>query len=123
MGAPSPFMLWGTLVAPDPAGADVTSLKQVETTMEGTNDIFLPTGPSADDVQQMGIGDCWDLATIISIVAGNPDKIRQMVTPTGDGGANVTLWALDKDPNVGIPGEDLRRQRPGAHAQDLLAVG
>ena len=53
--------------------------------------LFIDPGPSPDDVQQGGIGDCWELATFIGIVNRDPGKIRSIMTPDGQGGASVTL--------------------------------
>ncbi len=54
--------------------------------------IFIDPGPTADDVQQGGIGDCWDMATFIGIVNRDPGKIRSMMTPDATGGASVTFY-------------------------------
>lgn len=59
--------------------------------MEADNSLFIEPGPKADDVQQGGIGDCWDMATFISIVNSDPNKIRSIMEPDGDGGATVTF--------------------------------
>lgn len=56
------------------------------------NSLWIDPGPKAQDVQQMGIGDCYALATIISVVNRDPGKIRGMMTGDGSGGATVTLY-------------------------------
>jgi hypothetical protein len=54
--------------------------------------LFIDPGPTSSDVQQGGIGDCWDMATFIGIVNRDPNKIRSIMAPDGSGGASVTLF-------------------------------
>ncbi len=54
--------------------------------------LFIDPGPKPADVQQGGIGDCWDMATFIGIVNRDPGKIRAMMQPDGSGGAAVTFY-------------------------------
>ena len=100
-----------TFLRPDPEGIEVQMAEYIET-VEASNEIFLSSGPMPDDVQQGGIGDCFDLATIIAIVASDPEKIRQRIKPTGDGGATATLWALDKDPTASVLEKAFRADVP-----------
>ena len=57
-----------------------------------TNGIYIGGGPTADDVQQAGIGDCAFQSLLMSIVARDPGKITSMMAPDGRGGATVTFW-------------------------------
>jgi hypothetical protein len=42
-------------------------------------------GPTYTDIRQGALGDCYFLASLASIADTNPDAIRQMITPLGDG--------------------------------------
>lgn len=63
---------------------------QVEQVM--TPSLFIHGQASPDDVQQGGIGDCYFMATLMSITQRDPGKIPSMMTPDGRGGATVTFW-------------------------------
>ncbi len=54
--------------------------------------IYINNQPTANDVQQMGIGDCYFLSSIMSIVQRDVGKITSMITADGNGGATVSLW-------------------------------
>jgi hypothetical protein len=102
------------------------------------NSLWVDPGPKAQDVQQMGIGDCYALATIVSVVNRDPGKITGMMTPDGSGGATVTLyrrdvpsgfWAIFQSPsyvaeNVAV-NQDLAFDRiaPGAAGRRPRMVG
>jgi hypothetical protein len=47
--------------------------------------LFASTGPSADDVDQGYVGDCWYLASLAATARTNPNAIRQTVVELGDG--------------------------------------
>jgi len=47
--------------------------------------LFSSSGPSADDVDQGYIGDCWFLASLAATARTNPNAIRQAVVELGDG--------------------------------------
>jgi Ca2+-binding RTX toxin-like protein len=51
----------------------------------GTNPLFPSNGPSADDIDQNAVGDCYFLAALSSIARTKPDVIRQTVADLGDG--------------------------------------
>lgn len=71
---------------------------QVEAVMSDA--LFINGQPSPNDVQQGGIGDCYFMATLMSISQRDPGKIRSMMTPDGNGGATVTFWRRTmSDPN------------------------
>ena len=92
-------------VSPAPDGyTSVTSFNgtvhgpQLEQVM--TDALFVGGAPSPNDVQQGGIGDCYFMATLMSISQRDPGKIRSMMTPDGNGGATVTFWRRQMtDPN------------------------
>ena len=65
------------------------------------NSLFIDDGPKADDLQQGGLGDCWDIATFIAIVNRDPGKIRSMMVPDAGAGATVTFYRMVKaDPGA-----------------------
>ena len=49
------------------------------------NPLFAAGGPSADDVRQGQIGDCYFLATLAGAADVSPDAVQSMVTDLGDG--------------------------------------
>ncbi|HEX4521230.1 MAG TPA: hypothetical protein VH063_16735 [Gaiellaceae bacterium] len=72
------------------ASVDTESDTMIEQAADSS--LFIDPGPAVLDVQQMGIGDCYALATIIAIVDRDPGKITAMMVPDGTGGAMVTLY-------------------------------
>jgi hypothetical protein len=92
-------------VSPAPTGfVTITGLNgtmaapQVEQVM--TDALYIAGQPSPNDVQQGGIGDCYFMATLMSISQRDPGKIKSMMTPDGQGGATVTFWRRTmSDPN------------------------
>ncbi len=61
-------------------------------TQEASTSLYINGTPTADDVQQAGIGDCAYQSLLMSIVARDPGKITSMIAPDGRGGATVTFW-------------------------------
>jgi hypothetical protein len=49
------------------------------------NPLFPGNGPSPDDIDQNGVGDCYFLAALSSVARAKPDVIRQTVADLGDG--------------------------------------
>ena len=49
------------------------------------NPLFPGSGPSRDDINQGGVGDCYFLAALASVASTKPDLIRQTVADLGDG--------------------------------------
>lgn len=57
----------------------------------GTRYLFSNTGPSRDDVDQNGLGDCWLQAALGATAQASPNSIRQTVVDLGDGTFAVRL--------------------------------
>jgi hypothetical protein len=57
--------------------------------------LFASTGPSADDISQGYVGDCWFLATLSAMATTNPQSIRQAVVELGDGTYAVQFARAD----------------------------
>ncbi|MBC7784320.1 MAG: hypothetical protein H7144_10820 [Burkholderiales bacterium] len=55
------------------------------------NPLFATGGPTADDVKQGQIGDCYFLATLAGAADVNPNTIRTMIADFGDGTYGVRL--------------------------------
>jgi hypothetical protein len=66
---------------PDP-GLDDASAKY---TNFSKNPLFSSTGPSADDIAQGYLGDCWYLSTLAAIARTHPAAIKQDIVELGDG--------------------------------------
>ena len=49
-------------------------------------------GPTYSDIRQGSVGDCYFLASLASMADTNPDSIRQMITPLGDGTYAVRFY-------------------------------
>ncbi len=76
--------------APGFAPVDTQSGTMAEQAADSS--LWNDSGPTALDVQQAGIGDCYALATIIEVVNRDPGKITALMVPDGTGGATVTLY-------------------------------
>jgi hypothetical protein len=51
--------------------------------------------PSASDVQQGQLGDCYVCAALAGLAASNPQTIRNLIKPAADGSADVTFYERD----------------------------
>ena len=49
-------------------------------------------GPTYSDIRQGAVGDCYYLSSLASLADTNPDSIRQMITPLGDGTYAVRFY-------------------------------
>ncbi len=83
--------------APGTAGfQDVTGLNGTVTQPlieeDAGKGLYIGGGPSPNDVQQGGIGDCYFESMLMSLAQRDPNKIKKMMQPDGKGGATVTLW-------------------------------
>jgi hypothetical protein len=47
--------------------------------------LFAAAGPTQDDIQQGGIGDCYFLSTLAALAKTDPELIRQSIVSLGDG--------------------------------------
>ncbi|HYE21235.1 MAG TPA: C2 family cysteine protease [Tepidisphaeraceae bacterium] len=65
--------------------ADPLVTKGVTYTNFSKNPLFGAAGPTADDIAQGYVGDCWYLASLSAIAKANPNAIRQSVVELGDG--------------------------------------
>ena len=85
--------------------------------------LFAPAGPTAQDVKQGGVGDCWFLATLASIAKADPQAIRQRVTDLGDGTFVVQFKSsTGADVHVRVDG-DLPSYSSGAPAYAGFGIG
>jgi hypothetical protein len=50
-----------------------------------TSPLFATSGPSENDIEQGGIGDCYFLSTLAAVAKTNPGLIRQSIVSLGDG--------------------------------------
>jgi hypothetical protein len=66
------------------------------------NSLWIDPGPKAQDVQQMGIGDCYALSTIIAVVNRDPGWVSRSMAGDGSGGASVTLYRRLIPPGLGF---------------------
>ena len=86
MGAPSRDLLGQPL--PNPATTEenlTTHATYAYCHQYDHNPLFAPGGPTADDIDQNGLGDCYFLAPLSAIARSTPDVIRQSIVDLGDG--------------------------------------
>jgi hypothetical protein len=57
-----------------------------------TNAPLFPRTPSTQDVEQGGLGDCYLIAALLSIVSDNPNNIKNMMVDNLDGTVTVHLY-------------------------------
>lgn len=87
----------GSAESPAPAGfSTITEIQGTvaapQVTQEANKSLYINGQPTANDVQQSGIGDCYFLAALMSVVSRDPGKITSMIAGDGNGGATVTFW-------------------------------
>ena len=86
-------------------------------TQEASKGIYINGSPAIEDIQQGGIGDCYFLALVGSIIGRDPGKIPSIMASDGNGGATVTLWrAQAHSPSI------WERITGGAPARDWIQV-
>ncbi|HEU5058443.1 MAG TPA: DUF4157 domain-containing protein [Kofleriaceae bacterium] len=61
-------------------------------TQEAAPSIYIAGTPTAEDVQQGGIGDCYFVAALVSIIGRDPGRVTGMTVADGRGGATITFW-------------------------------
>lgn len=54
--------------------------------------LFAAGGPSANDIVQGDIGDCWFVSTLASVAIHDPSRIRNLVTQRADGTYDVRFY-------------------------------
>ena len=64
--------------------------------------LFAVGGPSAGDVVQGAVGDCWFLASLASVAKADPQEIRQRIADLGDGTYIVQFKSAGKDVHVRV---------------------
>ena len=72
--AATPASLQGTFAA------DLKRLRR-----KGEAGLYAETGPSLEDIRQGSLGDCYFLAPMGAIVHRDPEAVRRMIRPDGDG--------------------------------------
>ena len=87
----------GPAVSPPPSGYTEVTGQQgtVDAPMlEQTADpgLYIANQPTANDVQQGGIGDCYFMATLMGVAARDPGHLKSIMAADGSGGASVTLY-------------------------------
>lgn len=94
------------IIAKNPESAlDEHEKKQLEWVDRSDEPLF-PHEPSAADVFQGGVGDCYFLAGISAVVTHNPQAIRDMIRDNNDGTVTVRLYRHNR------PGEDINDPVP-----------
>lgn len=78
-----------------------------------SNPLFGPNGPSANDIDQEDVGDCWILAPLGAVAQDTPWRVRGMVVDFGDGTYGVSLgnsfYRVDADLPTWSPASTDRR--------------
>ena len=55
------------------------------------HELFLPGEPNIEEIHQGPVGDCYLMSPIAALVNSNPQAIRSMIHPSGDGGYDVAF--------------------------------
>lgn len=67
-----------------------------------SNPLFADAGPSANDVQQGDVGDCYFMAVLSSVAKVDPWKIRESIVSLGDGTYAVQFVQNNRDVYVRV---------------------
>jgi hypothetical protein len=78
----------------------------IEGGVTGPEDLFPNGSPSAEDVHQTGLGDCYLQAVLIDIAAQDPGQLRRMMAPQGDR-VTVRFHAQTTGPQPVLQGHDI----------------
>jgi hypothetical protein len=74
---------------------------------------LFPSPPTAADIKQLNLGDCYLQAVLISIATQNPAHLNQMMRDNGDGSISVRFYAVDEtNPQApAFAAEDIRVEK------------
>ena len=75
-------------------------------------------GVQPTDVSQGGLGDCWLVASMMSLARTNPELIEKAIKDNGDGTYDVTLYEDGKPVVVTVTGEFPARDGDPAYADN-----
>jgi len=67
--------------------------------------LFSPAGPSADDVVQGAVGDCYMLGALAAVARSRPQIVRQLVADLGDGTYAVQFYSKNRRYFVRVDGD------------------
>jgi Ca2+-binding RTX toxin-like protein len=93
----------GSFVNQSAVSGSLTQSKQIEVAEPTTSanaplgdfashPLFSASGPTAADVVQGQLGDCWWLSTLAAVAQAKPDVIRRSISDLGDGSFAVRLY-------------------------------
>jgi len=69
----------------------------------GINAPLFPHPPTPADIKQLGLGDCYLQAVLISIAVSNPAHLQHMLTDNGDDTVSVRFYTVDEThPNAPV---------------------
>ncbi len=74
---------------------------------------LFPSPPTGGDIKQLGLGDCYLQAVLISIATQNPAHLQNMLRDNGDGSVSVKFYTVDET-NASAPAfaaEDIRVEK------------
>jgi hypothetical protein len=86
------------------------SFERIRTHMGSINhELFLPAEPNIDEIHQGPVGDCYLLSPIAALVNCNPQAVRSMIRPSGDGydvafGNGTTIHVRLTEADLILPG-------------------
>lgn len=75
-------------------------------------------GVQMTDVSQGGLGDCWLVASMMSLARTNPELLEKAIKDNGDGTYDVTLYEDGKPVTVTVSGEFPARDGNPAYADN-----
>lgn len=60
-------------------------------------ELYADSGPASSDIEQNALGDCYFMAALGSVVAGDPELIRDMIRDEGNGSYSVRFYREQSD--------------------------